>query len=132
MKRSPLLLVLATLVVLAVLAIPELREKELPVTVLATPEPTASTVASTPTATATALPAIASTPRLSPTPMLATVTAHALRVRACASIDCRTVDWLQHGDLVTVGRCQNGWIRLPALSGWSRSIYLSPNHCNDD
>jgi hypothetical protein len=125
-KRLLMLVMLAMLVVSAC-TITSIASTSLPTaTAASTAKPA---MLATPTATmlvmlATPTPAITSTE-----PMLAIVTSTGLRVRSCPSLDCRTVDWLKHGDLVTVGRCASGWAYLPTLKGYSRSVYLEPDYC---
>lgn len=80
--------------------------------------------------TAAPLPLVAKTESSLPERqnLVATVSTAGLRIRSCASIDCRTVGWLRRGDTVQVRSCQNGWAYLPRR-GWSRSIYLDPDPC---
>lgn len=125
-NRSPVILTLTVLVVLAMLAVREPAGDELPALLLAPSLTAASTVASTLTTPAPT----AITPMPSQTPVLAVVTAHGLRIRACASHTCRTAGWLRYGDQVQVRSCQSGWAYLPGR-GWSRSIYLEPDICNN-
>lgn len=123
MRRKPLLVLLVPPALLGLLGLN--CTFYLPPPVVAT----ATSPNIVPVLTPTVLTPTVLTP--TPTPRLATVATTGLRVRSCPDYECRTVGWLRQGDTVQVAGCQSGWAYLPHLSGWSRSIYLSPDPCNN-
>lgn len=100
---------------------------------LAVPDPAVplmATTSSTTTITARPRPVpAASTGTAAPSelPVMATVQADGLNVRACPGIECIIIAWLGAGDMVEVEACSDGWAQV--RQGWVRSRYTEPDAC---